>query len=148
MYFGEDDRKVVVLLIGGTKKSQSTDINVPRDTGLNTWRRDMPKKKPTPYEEGLHERLKEPSYAAEYLNAHLEDYDGHTVEVFLLALRHVAAAHGFATISKKSDLGRESLYKTLSKSGNPKIETLSKLLNTMGLKLSVEPKLSKKKRTA
>ncbi len=26
VYFGEDDRKVVVLLIGGTKKSQSTDI--------------------------------------------------------------------------------------------------------------------------
>lgn len=108
----------------------------------------MPKKKPTPYEEGLHERLKDPSYAAEYLNAHLEDYDGHTVEVFLLALRHVAAAHGFATISKKSDLGRESLYKTLSKSGNPKIDTLSKLLHTMGLKLSVEAKPSKKKRTA
>ena len=108
----------------------------------------MPKKKTISYEEGLQERLKDPSYAAEYLNAHLEDYDGHTVEVFLLALRHVAAAHGFATISKKSDLGRESLYKTLSKSGNPKIETLSKLLHTMGLKLSVEPKLSKKKRTA
>ena len=108
----------------------------------------MPKIKTISYEEGLQERLRDPSYAAEYLNAHLEDYDGHKVEVFLLALRHVAAAHGFATISKKSDLGRESLYKTLSKSGNPKIETLSKLLNTMGLKLSVEAKPAKRKRTA
>ena len=70
------------------------------------------------------------------------------LEAFLLALHDVATAHGFANVAKKSDLGRESLYKALSKSGNPKIETLSTLLKTMGLKLSVEAKVVKRKRAS
>jgi probable addiction module antidote protein len=85
----------------------------------------MRRKKSVSYEEGLHERLKDSAYAAEYLNAHLADDNEHAVEAFLLALRDVAIAHGFANVAKKSDLGRESLYKALSKAGNPKIETLS-----------------------
>jgi probable addiction module antidote protein len=108
----------------------------------------MRRKKSVSYEEGLHERLKDSAYAAEYLNAHLSEDDDHAVEAFLLALRDVATAHGFANVAKKSELGRESLYKTLSKSGNPKIETLSTLLKTMGLKLSVEAKPVKRKRAS
>jgi len=104
----------------------------------------MSRKKTVPYEEGLNERLKDSAYAAESLNAHLSEDD----EAFLLALRDVATAHGFASVAKKSDLGRESLYKTLSKSGNPKIETLATLLKTMGLKLSVEAKVVKRKRAS
>lgn len=108
----------------------------------------MKRKKSVPYEEGLHERLKNPGYAAEYLNAHLAEDDEEAVEAFLVALRDVAVAHGIANVSKKADLGRESLYKTLSKSGNPKIATLAMLLKTMGLKLSVEAKPSKRKRAS
>ena len=100
------------------------------------------------YEEGLHERLKDSAYAAEYLNAHLTDDGDHAVEAFLLALRDVARAHGFANVAKKSHLGRESLYKALSKAGNPNIATLSNLLNTMGLKLSLEAKVVKRKRAS
>ena len=108
----------------------------------------MRRKKTVPYEGGLNERLKDSAYAAEYLNAHLAEDDDQAVEAFLLALRDVATAHGFANVAKKSDLGRESLYKALSKSGNPKIETLSTLLKTMGLKLSVEAKAVKRKRAS
>jgi len=108
----------------------------------------MSRGKTVPYEEGLNERLKDSTYAAEYLNAHLAEDDDLAVEAFLLALRDVATAHGFASVAKKSDLGRESLYKTLSKSGNPKIETLATLLKTMGLKLSVEAKVVKRKRAS
>jgi probable addiction module antidote protein len=106
----------------------------------------MSRKKTVSYEEGLNERLKDSAYAAEYLNAHLAEDDEHALEAFLLALRDVATAHGFASVAKKSALGRESLYKALSKSGNPKIETLSALLKTMGLKLSVEAKVARRKR--
>lgn len=108
----------------------------------------MRRKKSVSYEEGLYERLKDSAYAAEYLNAHLAADDDPSVEAFLLALRDVATAQGFASVAKKSDLGRESLYKALSKSGNPKIETLSTLLKTMGLKLSVEAKSVKRKRAS
>ena len=41
---------------------------------------------------------------------------------------------------KKAKVGRESLYKTLSGSVNPKLSTLKKLLDTVGLKIIIEPK--------
>jgi probable addiction module antidote protein len=108
----------------------------------------MMRKKSVSYEDGLHERLKNPAYAAEYINAHLAQDDEESLEAFLLALRDVAIAHGFANVAKKSDLGRESLYKALSKSGNPKIVTLATLLKSVGLKLSVETMPIKRKRAS
>ena len=64
--------------------------------------------KETNYEKDLLERLKNPEFAAAYLNEILEDND---TDLLLLALRRVAKAHGFAQISKATELGRESLYK-------------------------------------
>jgi probable addiction module antidote protein len=92
------------------------------------------------YEESLKEGLRDPKEAASYLNACLE---GGSREVFLLALRQVAAAHGIGSVAKQSDLGRESLYRTLSAKGNPRLETLLRLLDTAGLRLSVEAKKRK-----
>ena len=63
------------------------------------------------YEESLKEGLRDPEEAAGYLNACLA---GGSREVFLLALRQVAAAHGIGSVARQSDLGRESLYRTLS----------------------------------
>ena len=88
------------------------------------------------YEESLMESLKNPEEAAAYLNAHLEEEDSE--EMFLLALRDVAKAHGFSEVAEQADLGRESLYKALSKDGNPKLSTLKSLLKVVGLKLAVE----------
>jgi len=89
------------------------------------------------YEDSLSEALKDPEEAAEYLSACLE---GGSREVFLLALRQVAAAHGVGLVAKRSRLGRESLYRTLSDKGNPTLETLMRLLDAAGLKLSVAAK--------
>jgi probable addiction module antidote protein len=86
------------------------------------------------YEDYLFESLKNPEEAVAYLNAHIEESD----ELFLLALRDVAMAYGFTEIAKKSSLGRESLYKSLSETGNPKLTTLKALLKSMGLKLSIQ----------
>ncbi len=88
------------------------------------------------YEDGLMDSLKNPEEAAAYLNAHLDEEDSE--EVFLLALRDVAKAHGFSEVAEQADLGRESLYKALSKDGNPKLSTLKALLKVVGLKLAVE----------
>jgi probable addiction module antidote protein len=108
----------------------------------------MKNKRAVPYEDGLNVRLKDPFYAAEYLNAYLTENDEDAVEAFLLALRDVATAQGIAELSKKSALGRESLYKSLSKVGNPKIATLTMLLNAMGLRLSVAARQKKRRRQA
>ena len=43
-------------------------------------------------------------------------------------------------VAERTDLGRESLYKTLSGGGNPKLATLRAVLEAMGLKLTIQPK--------
>ncbi len=86
------------------------------------------------YEAALLEDLKEPSEAAAYLEAAMSEDDP---AVFLLALRQVATAHGMTSIARKAQVGRESLYKTLSGTGNPEIRTLRRLLHAMGLRLGV-----------
>ncbi|PWU22245.1 MAG: putative addiction module antidote protein [Bdellovibrio sp.] len=90
------------------------------------------------YDKSLIESLKDPKEAAAYLNEHLEDDSKDSEELFLLALRDVAKAHGFGDLAKDADLGRESLYKALSADGNPKISTLRSLLKAMGLRLAIE----------
>lgn len=83
--------------------------------------------------------LRDPAYAAGYLNIALEE-DG--VEGFLYALQKVAWVHGMSQIAEKSDLPRESLYRSLSEKGNPGIKPLARVLDSLGLSLSVTPSIS------
>ncbi len=58
----------------------------------------------------------------------------------LLALRAIAEAYGgLGKIAEEADISRESLYRALSASGNPTLKTLIAVLNTVGMRLSVEP---------
>ena len=80
---------------------------------------------------------KDPEYAAEYLNAVLED--GDEAEL-LVALNRLAKAFGGVTsVAAQVDLNGTSLYRTLSKNGNPELKTLVKVLRVMHLKLAVRP---------
>ena len=92
------------------------------------------KKTTMKYEDGLMEDLVNPSEAAAYLNAALEDG---SQEVFLMALRDVAEAKGISQIAKQSELNRENLYRILSTNGNPKLTSLTSVLNSIGLKLAI-----------
>jgi probable addiction module antidote protein len=91
------------------------------------------------YTDGLSERLKEPGYATAYLNEALKEG---SQEIFMLALRDVAKARGISHIAKESNLNRETMYRMLSEKGNPNLSSLNKLLNTLGLTLTVEIKES------
>jgi probable addiction module antidote protein len=84
--------------------------------------------------------------AVVYLNTHLEDDERDAEELFLLALRDVARAHGFKHVASRAKLGRESLYKALSPSGNPTLGTLIPLLRVLGLKLAIQESEQKRKR--
>jgi probable addiction module antidote protein len=71
-----------------------------------------------------------------YLNAALEDGEP---AVLLEALRNVAQARGgIGALAKAASVSRESLYRTLSRRGNPKIDTVLALLRAIGLKLSID----------
>ncbi len=89
------------------------------------------------YEAGLKEALTNPEEAAAYLNAALEDG---SQEVFLMALRDVAEAHGLADLARKSSLNRENMYRILSDRGNPQLASLKALLDALDLRLAVEVK--------
>ena len=102
-------------------------------------------KKITSYQEDLIEALKDPREAAEYLNVAIEDGDK---KVFLLAMRNVAQAHGgMSAIAKKAHINRESLYRMLSKKGNPELKSVFNLLHVVGLKISIEPEKSHRPKT-
>jgi probable addiction module antidote protein len=79
-----------------------------------------------------------PNFAAEYLKAALEDTE--EPKVLLIALRQVAEARGgIAKVAEVAGVQRESLYRILSKRGNPRLSTLIPVMKAMGFKLSVEP---------
>ncbi|MDR1909147.1 MAG: putative addiction module antidote protein [Spirochaetaceae bacterium] len=52
----------------------------------------------------------------------------------------IARSRGMAAIAKEAGLNRESLYKSLSRDGNPSFSTVSKVLDILGYKLQVLPK--------
>jgi probable addiction module antidote protein len=74
-----------------------------------------------------------------YLNAALVDGDP---AVLLLALRDVVEARlgSVGRLAEKSGLHRVSLYRTLSKKGNPEFATIETILNAIGFRLAVETK--------
>ena len=80
--------------------------------------------------------LNTPEEVAVYLETVLEEDDP---ALLLLALRNVAESQGgMAMMAENSGLSRESLYRTLSKNGNPKISTLMSIMKVLGLHLSVK----------
>ncbi len=70
----------------------------------------------------------------EYLNVALEERDP---AFFAKAIGDVARARGMTAIAEASGVGRQSLYRALSSDGNPRLETLFRVLETLDLRLAV-----------
>ncbi|MCY3919823.1 MAG: putative addiction module antidote protein [Chloroflexi bacterium] len=70
----------------------------------------------------------------EYLNAALEERDP---AFFAKAVGDVARAKGMTAVAEASGLGRQSLYRALSSEGNPRLDTLFRVLDTLDLRLAV-----------
>jgi probable addiction module antidote protein len=73
---------------------------------------------------------------AEYLNAALEENDP---DLLLAAIADVAKARGIAKVAADAGLGRESLYKTLAPGSKPRLDTVFKLLQALGVRLHAVP---------
>ena len=81
------------------------------------------------------EHLKTEEDMAAYLDAALEDGD---TTVIVAALGDIARAKGMTQIARDAGLGRESLYKALSATGNPEFATILKVVRALGLQLHVQ----------
>jgi probable addiction module antidote protein len=74
-------------------------------------------------------------YLEEAMKIAMEDSDPSFLAV---ALGTVARARGMTQIAKDAGLSRESLYKALGAEGNPEFGTVLKVLQALGMKLSVK----------
>jgi probable addiction module antidote protein len=90
--------------------------------------------KTSSYREALLQSLVDPSEAAEYLNAAIEDGP----ESFLKALGNVAQARQMTRVAKDAGVQRETMYRSFSPQGNPTWATLSSVIRAVGLKFLVE----------
>jgi probable addiction module antidote protein len=74
---------------------------------------------------------------AAYIEAMLDDGDARAVPI---ALRTIAeSVGGMTALAQQTRLSRETLYRTLSRKGNPRLNTLAAILAVFGLRLSVQP---------
>lgn len=74
---------------------------------------------------------------AAYLNAIMEENDD---ALLASALGDIAKARGMTQIAKDAGIGRESLYKALREGASPRYDTIAKVIQALGLKLTVTSK--------
>jgi len=84
------------------------------------------------------EHLKTDEDIAAYLDAALEEA-GEDTAFIAKALGTVARARGMTQLAKDTGLAREALYRALSPSGNPKFDTVLKVLRALGVQLRASP---------
>ena len=95
----------------------------------------MPKRT-TSYREMLLEDLQDPQEAAHYLNAVIED---RSERLFLLALRDIAESRQMAKVAEAAGGQRETIYRMLSETGNPRLSSLWDLFPALGLRIRFDP---------
>lgn len=83
----------------------------------------------------------DPEFQIGYLKASFEDnYD--LPGAIMRAIRTVAEVRGISNLAENAELNRENLYRVLSGNTFPRIDTFFKIINALGLRLTVEPKVS------
>lgn len=72
-----------------------------------------------------------------YLEAAFEDnYD--QPEAIMTAIKNVAEVRGISHLAECAELNRENLYRALSGKTYPRIDTFFKIINALGMRLSVK----------
>ena len=82
------------------------------------------------------EYLKDEDDISAYLSAILEENDA---ALFATALGDIAKARGMTEVAKSSGITREALYKALRPNAQPRFETIAKVCNALGVKLTATP---------
>lgn len=93
------------------------------------------KTKTIPYDVAA--QLRNPEEMAAYLDAWLTEAPDDAPGI-ARALGDIARAKGMAGVARTAGLGRESLYKALSVSGNPSFATVLKVAKALGLRFHAE----------
>ncbi len=81
------------------------------------------------------EYLKTEQDIIDYLDAAAETGDPTLMQA---AIGDVAKARGMGQIAEAAGVGRESLYKSLSKDGNPSFQTIARVIHALGGRLAIQ----------
>ena len=80
--------------------------------------------------------LKTPEDVKNYLEVAVEEND----PAFLITvIKDILKSEGYTKMAKKTGLTREGLYNSFSGETDPRIGTIYKVLNSVGLTLSITP---------
>lgn len=92
------------------------------------------------FDDYLIEELKDPELAREYLNVALEEYSqDNDSKFFLSMLKDITMAQGgIQKLAQRTKQNRQNIYKIFSTKHTPKINTISSILNGLGLQLAVK----------
>ncbi len=89
----------------------------------------------TPYD--VAEHLDTTEEMAAYLDVLLEEYSD-DISGIAMAIGDLARAKGMTQVAKDAGMSRESLYRALSIDGNISLSAILKVLQALGLRLSVK----------
>lgn len=79
------------------------------------------------------EHLRSPADHVAYIEAVLEEGDPSLIAA---ALGDIARARGVTEFARETGLSRETIYKAFRPGGNPTLETISKAMKALGLRLT------------
>lgn len=133
VYFSIQGQKILLLLVGGDKRTQSKDIENAKSKSSS--------KPAVKYDDWMMERLKKNKKEAfEYLKTSSEE-NADFPPAFLLSPRRVSPAFDMSMedIAKEAGISTATIYKALGEKGNPTIDTLASILKTMSFKLTLTP---------
>ena len=93
------------------------------------------------YQTDLLKRLGNSDYAAQYLKVAFDKalVDGNK-SAFLLALKNVIDANGgIQTLENETKISHQNLYQILNQENNTTLETLTSVLNAIGMTIDFKP---------
>jgi len=82
-----------------------------------------------------------PDAADAYLTLAFEEYeqDSNMASLLISIRRVVEAKEGIPTLATKIGIPKQSLYKALAPTGNPKLSTIHKVIKALGYQISLIP---------
>ena len=80
----------------------------------------------------------DPELIKEYINQIIENFDrDEDIAILLSSLKKVAKAKGWTNLENETGISRQSLYKSLSEKGNPRIKTFLAIINSLGYHIKI-----------
>ena len=158
LYYTMRGRTIILLLCGGSKKGQRSDIK-----RAEAMVREMNKAKKTPKADRVRDRQSSYTAQGDHEFSFTEDelrvsrfdvakhLDRKSSQLYLLrnafadghpgyianALGAVARARGLSALERDTGIKRQTLNKSLSPKGNPTLATLMAVLGALGLRLEI-----------